>query len=109
MSAGTQESIKRIAVRGTTWLGDTVMSVPALRALRRLFPDAEITLVTRPWIKDLFDGVDFIDDLIVYDRRSPLSAFSQSQVWRKRDFQLAVVFQNAFEAALIPFLAGVPL
>ena len=54
----------KILVRGTNWIGDAVMSVPALRELRRIFPDAQITLHTRSWADGLFRDVDFIDDLV---------------------------------------------
>src|SRR5258705_3589013 len=101
------EKIKRIVVRGTNWVGDSVMTVPALRALRRLLPEAEITLAVRPWAKDLFAEADFIDELLVYDRRGMLSVVPQIQEWRRRNFDLAVLFQNAFEAAFIPFMASV--
>ena len=101
-------AIKRVVVRGTNWVGDSVMTVPALRALRRLLPDAKITLATRPFAKGIFSEVDFIDDVLVYDRRNAFSVVSQVREWRRREFDLAVLFQNAFEAALIPFLAGVP-
>ena len=101
--------IKRVVVRGTNWVGDSVMTVPALRALRRVLPDANITLAIRPSAKGIFAGVDFIDDVLVYDRRNAFSVISQVREWRKRSFDLGVLFQNAFEAALIPFLAGVPV
>lgn len=84
------------------------MTVPALRALRRLLPDAEITLIVRPWAKGLFSEVDFVDEVMVYDRRGLLSPIKEARNWRRLNFDLAVLFQNAFEAALIPFLAGVP-
>lgn len=101
--------IKRVVVRGTNWVGDSVMTVPALRALRRVLPDAHITLAIRPSAKGIFSEADFIDDVLVYDRRNAFSVISQVREWRRRRFDLAVLFQNAFEAALIPFLAGVPL
>ena len=103
------ENIRRVAVRGTNWVGDAVMTVPALRELRRLFPIAHITLATRPWAGELFAGVDFLDDLLVYDRRGLGSVIAQIREWRSRRFDLAVLFQNAFEAALIPALARVPV
>jgi len=101
--------IKRVVVRGTNWVGDSVMTVPALRALRRLLPDAQITLAIRPSAKGVFSEVDFVDEVLVYDRRNAFSIVSQIREWRRRHFDLAVLFQNAFEAALIPFLAGVPV
>lgn len=103
------ENIKRIVVRGTNWVGDAVMTIPALRELSRLFPDAHLTLATRSWAKELFAEADFLDDLLVYDRRGVGSVFSQIREWKSRQFDLAVLFQNAFEAALIPALARVPV
>jgi heptosyltransferase-2 len=101
--------IKRVVVRGTNWVGDSVMTLPALRALRRVLPEAEITLVVRPSARGIFADVDFVDEILIYDRRNVWSVWQQIKEWRKRQFDLAVLFQNAFEAALIPFLAGVPI
>ena len=103
------ELIKRVVVRGTNWVGDSVMTVPALRALRRVLPDAHITLAIRPGARGIFSEADFIDDVLLYDRKGALSVIPQIREWRRRKFDLAVLFQNAFEAALIPFVAGVPL
>ena len=109
MSNVAAESIKRVVVRGTNWVGDSLMTIPALRALRRVLPDAHITLVIRPGTKGIFSEADFIDEILVYDRKNAFSIVAQAREWKRRKFDLAVLFQNAFEAALIPFLAGVPL
>ncbi len=102
------ENIERVVVRGTNWVGDAVMTVPALRELRSLLPNAHLTLATRPWARGLFADADFVDDLLISDRRGLGSVVSQMAAWRKRRFDLAVIFPNAFEAALIPALARVP-
>ena len=109
MAVVSANEIRRVVVRGTNWVGDSVMTVPALRALRRVLPEAKITLVVRPGAKGIFADVDFVDELLIYDRRSAFSVIRQVREWKKRDFDLAILFQNAFEAALIPFFAGVPL
>ncbi|HEY0406313.1 MAG TPA: lipopolysaccharide heptosyltransferase II [Pyrinomonadaceae bacterium] len=105
------EKIERVVVRGTNWVGDAVMTVPALRALRGALPRAHITLVTRPWAKGLFAGADFIDDLLLYERgqRGARAVVRQMKEWRRRRFDLALLFQNAFEAAVIAAGARVPL
>ena len=103
--------IKRVVVRGVNWVGDMVMTVPALRELRRILPGAHITLATRRSAEAIFADADFLDDLIVYERR-PRDlhlVVRQTRAWRKRRFDLAVLFQNAFEAALIAAAARVPL
>src|SRR5215207_3696066 len=103
------ERIKRVVVRGTNWVGDSLITVPALRALRRVLPEANITLAIRPGTQGIFSEADFIDDVILYNRKSAFSVILQAREWRRRKFDLALLFQNAFEAALIPFLAGVPM
>jgi len=102
------DQIKRVVVRGTNWVGDAVMTVPALRELRRVLPGAHITLVSRPGTADIFVDADFVDELLVYDRTGLGSAWTQARAWRRRRFDLALLFQNAFEAAAIAFLARVP-
>lgn len=105
------ESIERVVVRGTNWVGDAVMTVPALSELRRVLPRAHITLATRPWAEGIFRDASFLDDILIYDRprRSPGAVLKQVREWRSRAFDLSILFQNAFEAAVIARLARVPL
>jgi heptosyltransferase-2 len=95
--------IKKVVIRGTNWVGDAVMSVPALRELRRVLPDARLTLCTRSWAQGIFADADFIDDILIYDKHKPSfsNVLQQAKLWRKQKFDLAVLFQNAFEAALL--------
>lgn len=97
------KKIRRVVVRGTNWVGDAMMSVPALRELRRVLPDAHITLCTRSWAQGIFADADFLDDILLYDREKSgfKSVLKQAAEWRRRRFDLAILFQNAFEAALL--------
>ena len=90
------------------WVGDAVMAVPALRELRRVLPEAHITLVSRPGAADIFIDADFVDEVLVYDRTGLASTWKQVREWHRRKFDLALLFQNAFEAAAIALLARVP-
>src|SRR6266850_5206732 len=83
---------KNIVVRGVNWVGDAVMTVPALREIRRLFPMAHITLATRAWAKDLFAGAEFIDALQVHEGTGLRSVVQQVREWRRHSFDLAVLF-----------------
>ncbi len=109
MAEPTAYSIDRIVVRGANWVGDAVMTIPALRQIRRLFPHAHVTLATRPWAKGLFSGADFLDDLLVHEGSGLRSVVQQVRQWRKRDFDLAVLLPNSLETALVASLARVPL
>jgi heptosyltransferase-2 len=101
-------TVNRIVVRAPNWLGDAVMSVAAFRELRGLFPNAHITAVSKPGTSDIFREANFIDEVLVYERRGLSSVRQQVGEWKQRRFELALLFQNAFEAAAISFLAQVP-
>src|SRR5437879_2191634 len=100
----------KILVRGANWIGDAVMSIPALKELRRIFPDARITLHTRTWAEGLFAEAPFIDELVTFDK-SPWAArdvYDNSQFLRADGYDLAIVFPNSFESALTSFLSSIP-
>ena len=97
-------------VRGVNWIGDAVMTIPALRELRRLLPHAHITLMTRGWAEELFLDADYLDELLIIGERSRAlpDALRQLRRLRAGRFDLAVLLQNAFQAALVGFLARIP-
>jgi heptosyltransferase II len=91
----------RILVRGTNWIGDAVMTIPASRKLRALFPEANITLQTRPWAEEIFRQTGLFDEII-----TPESLLDQVRTLRARKFDIAVVFPNSFSSALSARLGG---
>ena len=105
------DKFERVVVRGVNWVGDAVMTVPALRELRRLLPRARLTLATRPWAEGIFAGADFIDDFLVTGNTSsrPAAIIREAREWRARRFDLAVLFPNSFAPALVAALARVPI
>lgn len=100
----------KILVRGTNWVGDAVMTVPALRELRRLFPSAEITLQTRRWAEGIFRDIGVIDRLLTFDRTGSKIKDTLLQVksLKKFKFDAAVLFPNSLESALTVKLAKIP-
>ena len=107
-----REAVKSILVRGPNWLGDAVMCEPALRGLQRLFPDAQIALLVKSAVADLFTGHPALTRVMTYDVNGHHAGLSGKWVLagqlRQPGFDMAVLFQNAFEAAFLTFLAGVP-
>ena len=100
----------KILVRGTNWVGDAVMTIPALRELRRVFPAAEITLHTRGWAEGIFRDASFIDELLTFApaKSKFKTVFGQSKILRERQFDFAVLLTNSFESALTVKLAQIP-
>ncbi len=99
---------RKILVRATNWVGDAVMSLPALRALRERFPDAQVTILSKPWVADLYRREPFCDQLIPYTAGNVASKWRVARELRSLDFDCAILFQNAFEAAAIAFAARIP-
>lgn len=93
----------KILVRGTNWIGDAVMTIPALRELRRIFPDSHISLHTRTWANGIFQDADFIDEILPFEKEknSLQTVRKQAKIWREKEFDLAILFTNSFQTALL--------
>ena len=98
----------RILVRATNWVGDAVMSLPALRALRQRYPQAHIAILAKPWVADLYRRENVCDDLIPYTALTFFEKWTAARSLRPHNFDTAILLQNAFEAAAIAYLAGIP-
>ena len=108
-----KRGIRRILVRATNWVGDVVMCMPALDALRVNFPESHIAVLVRPWVAALFEEHPGVDQIVPYTRgrgfpKDLVEMLRVIRLIRSLKFDLAVLFQNAFEAALLAYLGGVP-
>jgi len=105
-------SYSKILVRATNWVGDAVMSLPALAAIRASFPQAEIVALARPWVADIYGLEGSVDRVIPYHAargaRDLSAKWELAKTLRAERFDCAILLQNAFEAALIARLAGIP-
>jgi len=103
------KSCKSMLIRGVNWIGDCVMTLPALRALRKALPESRISLLVKPWVSPLFEKDPGIDEIIIYadEYRGIIGKLKLSKTLNKKAFCSAILFQNAFDAALITFLAGI--
>jgi heptosyltransferase-2 len=107
------EDAQSILIRGTNWIGDVIMTLPAMAAIRRAFPKAKISVLAKPWVADIFSLCSDVDDVIVY--RSPgihegvRGLFRLAGELKAQKFDAAIMLQNAIQAAIIAFLAGIPI
>ena len=104
--------IRRILIRSTNWIGDAVMTTPAMGVVRRFFPDAEIVVAANPLVAQLFSYHPDCDRVLVYDRKGihrGAGGFLKFVAELRRErFDLAILLQNAVEAAFLAALAGIP-
>jgi heptosyltransferase-2 len=101
---------QKILIRGVNWIGDAVLTVPAIRAIRNTFPEAHITLLVKPWVAEIFKENPDIDEIILYSDsfKGLKGKFKIAKLLRAKKFDKAILLQNAFDAALISWLARIP-
>ncbi len=104
---------EKILIRATNWIGDAIMTTPAVRTIRQNFPDAHISILALDWVADVFAASPHVDEVILYYKKSDHKGFpGLLRLGRRlaaRNFDLAILLQNAFEAAFLAWLAGIPL
>ncbi len=107
------QGVKRILVRMPNWLGDAVMSLPAVDCLRRLFPHAWIACLIREKVADVVRGNSVLDEVIAYEHGSGTAAVGRKlktiRRLRRKYFDLVVLLTSSFESALWTYLSGIPL
>src|SRR5579863_2237180 len=84
------------------------MSLTALRALRQRFPNAEISILAKPWVADLYRREPFSDRIIPYTPLDWREKWRAGRDLARGRFDCAILLQNAFEAAAVAFAARIP-
>jgi heptosyltransferase-2 len=101
----------KILIRATNWVGDAIMALPALRTVRRRFREATIAVVARPYVADIYRGQGICDELISYDPNGAHAGLGGRERLahdlRARKFDVALLLQNAFDAAWLAWRAGI--
>jgi lipopolysaccharide heptosyltransferase II len=121
MTASAWQQAKRILCIRLDYLGDVVMSTPAIRALKQLLPDSHVTLLSSASGAEVARFIPDIDDTITYaapwlKNSTPHHAkadLAMIEQLARRRFDAAVIFtvysQNPLPAAMLCYLAGIPL
>ncbi len=106
------KGIERILIKGTNWVGDTIISFPAVSVLRRHFSKARISVLTNARLAELWKANPSIDEVIPYDMPTGpgriLGELKIARLIRQKEIDLAVIFPRSFSSALMVFLGGVP-
>ncbi len=102
----------KLMIRATNWVGDAIMALPALRHVRKRFPGAHIAIVARPYVADIYRDQEICNQLIPYNATGEHSGIRgrariASQL-RAEKFDVALLLQNAFDAAWLAWRARIP-
>ena len=98
--------LKHLLIRGVNWLGDAIMTLPALQRLREAHPHTRFTLLTHEKLADLWRGQPIIDHVMEFkDGDSPRAI---GRRLRREDIQAALILPNSTRAALETWCARIP-
>jgi len=102
----------QVLVKEVNWLGDLVISLPALRAIRAAYPTSKLSVLVKHELAGFFDGMTWVDEVIPYAAAANVRGLADRLkivgAIRARRFDLAILFPNSFDSALWVTLAGVP-
>jgi heptosyltransferase-2 len=96
----------RILIRGSNWLGDSIISMPAVRAIKAGRPDAHVTILAPEKVAAVWKLVPEVDEVIGLTSRSLLATVGL--VRSRKPFDVAILFPNSLRAALEAWFAGIP-
>jgi len=104
--------MKRILVARTDRIGDVILSLPAINAIRKAFPDAYIAVMVQPRIDDIMKGNPHINEVIVYDKnkkhKGVLKNIGFIKWLRSKKFDMVLNLHSTKRTNLLCFLAGIP-
>lgn len=103
-------AVNILAVRNDRF-GEFILNIPALRALKEGHPESKLILVVNPYVRELAESIDFVDEIITWDNRQHklIDVFRFSRLLRSRKFGICVIFNPSKEFNIISFLAGIPI
>ena len=104
---------RNILVYAMVNLGDVVLLTSAIALLKKAYPQARVTMLSRPIVREVIEHNPVIDDVILFDYKSKQN--SMRQMWsivqelHRRKFDLAISFDRKLRPALLCLLAGIPV
>lgn len=105
---------KKILVKGVNWVGDTILSLPALKLIKeKLYPDSQVSILVKQSLSSLFQNSSYVDEVIPYALRKNfflkiLDRLKIIRILRKKSFNTTLILPNSFDSACLIFLAKIP-
>ncbi len=104
--------MNNVLVVNVNWLGDAVFSTPVFKALKKAYPQARISCLCVPRVKEVLQYCPYVDKIIIYDEkgkhRFPWRKWKLLQYLRKERFDTAFLLHRSMTRSLLVCLAGIP-
>jgi heptosyltransferase-2 len=107
------KGVRRILVRGVNWVGDTVLTYPAVQQLKTLFPHSHLTILVSSPLVDLWKTFPYVNEIIPLQKKKGIGSFWEdlniSRSLKERNFDLSVILPRSFRSAFQIYLARIPI
>jgi heptosyltransferase II len=112
VTAEYKGKFKRILIIQTAFLGDVVLTIPLISAVKKQFPQSFLAVMVIPATREVLEDHPAIDELIIFDKRGQdkgiFSFWRLVRRIKKDDFDLAILPHRSFKSALLVWLTGIP-
>ena len=106
------KKIRKIGIFQTSFIGDSVLTTPLIQKTKKLFPDTQIVVITRPQTEDIFKRLPEVSEVILNDKRGwnkIAGVWKTARAIKKSGIDILLVPHRSFRSALIAWLSGVPI
>lgn len=108
-----EESIRKILIIQTAFLGDLILTIPLIKGVRLKFPSAEITVLVRKGLGELIKGLKVVNSVIEYDKLSSERGFLKTlalvKTLRSKGFDLLISPHRSLRTSLIVYFSNIPV
>jgi heptosyltransferase-2 len=99
----------KIVIRAPNWVGDSVLALPAIESLHGAFPDAQLWIAAKDWVKDLFSLSGLAEGIVPLPASKDLKSLKTGSLsLKEQNFDIGLLLTNSFGSALLFYLAGIP-
>jgi len=103
---------KNILVNALVNLGDVVLTTSAIAILKKAYPDAKITMLVKPVVRQAVENNPLIDEVMVFQYKAKDNSFGKMLEMvrdiKRHHFDLSISFDRKLRPALLCWLAGIP-
>lgn len=101
-------SYSKVLIRVPNWLGDTMMATPTVSAVRKMFPQTQLTVLAKPVFNTFWKEYPGVDEVIGLEKG--FGGFWRTvAILKKKQFDAALVLPTSLSSAFLAFTAGIPV
>jgi len=101
----------RILIVNVNWVGDVLFSTPAIRAIRKRYPQAYIACMVVPRCREVLELNPYLDELLIYDEQKEYKGLGGKlrliAALKSRRFDMVFLFHRSLTRTLMVALSGI--